>query len=100
MLLSARHLVDRMRHPRSRADEVLEVRRRLLAESADASDEVRALAMELARLRVELTDALGDAGVRSCSSCARGRSLPHGRWHGGTCCGGHTEDLFTDDELA
>lgn len=42
-------------------------------------------------------EALGD--VRSCSGCARGRSLPHGRWNGGQCCGGRTEDIFTDDEL-
>ena len=100
MLIAARHLVDRLRHPRSRADEVLAVRRRLVAQPApsEASEEERALAGELLRVRTELTEAL--AGVTSCSGCARGHSLPHGRWSGGQCCGGSTEGIFTDDELA
>ena len=103
MLLAARHLVNRVRHVRSRADEVLAVRRRLAAQAAPAgdnegdSDEELRLARELLRLREELSAAL--AGVRSCSGCARGHSLPHGRWNGGQCCGGRTEDIFTDDEL-
>lgn len=100
MLLAARHLVDRLRHPRSRADEVLRVRQRLVAQPAvgEASAEQVRLARELERLRREVTDAVGQ--VDSCSGCARGRSLPHGRWNGGQCCGGHTEGVFTDDELA
>ena len=99
MLLAAQHLVDRLRHPRSRADEVLAVRRRLVAQPlpSNASEEEFALARDLRRLREELTDAL--RGVRACHGCARGRSLPHGRWNGGHCCGGRTEDIFTDDEL-
>jgi hypothetical protein len=96
MLIAARHLVDRMRHPRTRADEVRDVRRRLVA--SDATDEEVELARELARLRVAMIEAIGS--VSSCSGCARGRSLPHGRWDGGHCCGGRTEDIFTDDELA
>jgi hypothetical protein len=59
---------------------------------------VRALAIELRRLREELTSAL--AGVQACGGCARGRSLPHGRWRGGHCCGAPTDAIFTDDELA
>jgi len=100
MLIAARHLVDRLRHPRSRADEVLAVRRRLVAQPApsQASDEQRAWAGELLRLRTELTAAL--ASVSACGGCARGHSLPHGRWNGGQCCGGNTEGIFTDDELA
>lgn len=100
MLISALHLVDRLRQPRSRADEILAVRRRLVAQSAasEASDEELALASELLRLRTELTAALGN--VSACSGCARGRSLPHGRWNGGQCCGGSTEGIFTDEELA
>ena len=100
MLITVRHLVDRLRQPRSRADEVHAVRRRLLAQPspASASDEAVALAQELRRLRQELTDALG--GVTACAGCARGHSLPHGRWNGGQCCGGHTEEIFTADELA
>jgi len=100
MLISARHLVDRLRHPRTRADELRDVRRRLVAQPSaeEASDEELRLAGELARLRVELSEAVGD--VRSCSGCARGRPSQPSRWIGGYCCGGHTEELFTDDELA
>jgi hypothetical protein len=99
MLLAARHLVDRLRQPRSRADELLAVRARLVAQStaSEASDEEISLARELLRLRGELTAALGD--VRACSGCARGHALPHGRWDGGQCCGGETDAIFTDDEL-
>jgi len=99
MLIAARHLVDRLRHPRSRADEVLAVRQRLVAQPSPAlaSGEELALARELRRLREELTEAVGV--VSACSVCARGRSLPHGRWSGGHCCGGRTEEIFTDDEL-
>jgi hypothetical protein len=100
MLLAAHHLVDRLRQPRSRADEVLAVRRRLVAQptASEASEEQLALARELLRLRAQLMATLGE--VSACAGCARGRSLPHGRWNGGHCCGGRTEDLFTDDELA
>jgi hypothetical protein len=100
MLIAARYLVDRLRQPRSRADEIASVRRRLTAQPApsEANDEEIALARELRRLREELTAAVG--AVNACSGCARGRSLPHGRWNGGQCCGGRTEDIFTDDELA
>lgn len=99
MLIAAQYLVDRLRHPRSRADEVDAVRRRLVVQPAPsaASDEELTLARELLRLRGELTHALG--AVSACSGCARGRSLPHGRWNGGQCCGGRTEEIFTDDEL-
>jgi hypothetical protein len=102
MLLAARHLVDRKRQPRTRADELLRLRERLVAQRApeDATDEELALARDLARLRVELTSELEARQPRSCSGCARGRSLPHGRWNGGHCCGAPTFDLFTDDELA
>jgi hypothetical protein len=100
MLIAAQHLVDRLRQPRARADEVHAVRRRLVAQRAPsaASDEELTLARELRRLREELTRVLG--GVTACAGCARGHSLPHGRWSGGQCCGGRTEDIFTDDELA
>ena len=99
MLIAAQHLVDRLRHPRSRADEVFAVRRRLVVQPAPSqvSEEERTLAHELRRLRDELTEALGL--VRACAGCARGRSLPHGRWRGGHCCGGRTAEIFTDDEL-
>lgn len=100
MLIAARHLVDRFRHPRSRADEVRAVRLRLVEQpsAAQASAEQTALARELLRLRRALIDALGS--VTSCSGCARHHPEPHGHWAGGHCCGGRTDELFGDDELA
>ncbi len=102
MLIAAQHLVDRLRHPRSRADEVAALRRRLAAvDSRDAgaasADEVE-LAVELRRLREALAAALST--VSSCGGCARGHPLPHGRWDGGHCCGTRTELVFTGDEVA
>jgi hypothetical protein len=100
VLISARHLVDRLRHPRSRADEVAALRRRF----ADApgpegvSAEELALAAEMRRLREALSAAL--ASVTSCRGCAHGHPLPHGRWSGGHCCGTRTELVYTDDEVA
>jgi hypothetical protein len=96
VLISARYLVDRLRHPRSRADDVAHVRRRLAA--ATGSPEERALAAELRRLREELAAAF--QRVDACGSCARGHPLPHGRFPGGHCCGTRTEQVFTDDEVA
>ena len=97
MLIAARYLVDRLRHPRSRADEVAALRRRF-TEREPASPEEQALAAELLRLREELSLAL--AGVTSCAGCARRHPLPHGRYDGGHCCGTRTENVFTDDEVA
>jgi hypothetical protein len=103
VLIAAQHLVDRLRHPRSRADEVASVRRRLAAAPSavrpgGATAEEAALAAELRRLREALSAAFG--AVDACGGCARGHPLPHGRWHGGHCCGGRTELVFTDDEIA
>lgn len=97
MLIAAQHLVDRLRHPRSRADEVAALRRRFAARD-EATDEEIALAVELRRLREALSAALG--GVESCSRCAKNHPLPHGRWNGGHCCGTETTKVFTDDEVA
>ena len=100
MLITVQHLLDRLRHPRSRADEVASLRRRLAG--APGPDEVSAeeiaLAMEMRRLREELSLAL--AGVTSCGGCAHGHPLPHGRWRGGHCCGTRTALVYTDDEVA
>lgn len=100
MLIAARYLVDRMRQPRSRADELLALRRRLQRQPVPGQvpQEEEHAALELARLRQELAQAIGP--VRSCHGCARGHPLPHGRWDGGHCCGACTEDLFNDDEVA
>jgi len=100
MLLSPRHLLDRLRHPRSRADELAALRARFAAQPKprQASSEQRRLAVELRRLRIELHAALRD--VRACAHCARGHPLPNGRWDGGHCCGGKTLELFSPDEVA
>ena len=100
MLIAAQHLIDRLRHPRSRADEVASLRRRFAAAPGpgEVSAEELALAAEMRRLREALSEAL--EGVTSCSGCAHGHPLPHGRWRGGHCCGTRTEQVFTDDEVA
>jgi hypothetical protein len=97
VLIAAHHLVDRLRHPKACADEVAALRRRLVAERAPTEEEVEA-AGELRRLRLALSAAL--AGVEACGGCARGHPLPAGRWDGGHCCSGRTEEIFTDDEVA
>lgn len=95
-----RYALDRLRQPRSRADEVLALRRRLAAEpgAGKVGAEERAAAVELRRLREELVEKLG--AVRSCTGCAVGHPLPHGRFSGGHCCGLQTADAFNDDEVA
>ena len=100
MLVPLERLLDRVRHPRSRADELAALRARLRALPApeSAAPERRALALELRRLRLELSEAL--VGVGSCAGCAEGHPLPFGRWDGGHCCGGTTSAIFSDDELA
>src|SRR4051812_2194735 len=100
MLIAAQHLVDRLRHPQARADEVAALRRRLAAApsaSAVGAEEVE-LAGSIKRLKVALSAAFG--AVASCSGCARGHPLPHGRWNGGHCCGGRTDGVFSDVEVA
>lgn len=98
MLLSPRMLVDRLRHPRSRADELARLRARFDAQpsASDASDEQRALALEMRHLREALAAAIG--AVEACSRCAKGHPLPSGRWDGGHCCGGRTLDIWSPTE--
>jgi hypothetical protein len=69
-----------------------------LPAAADTGRGLVALALELRRLKRELSQAL--VAVRSCSSCAVGYPEPFGHWDGGHCCGGNSENLFTEDELA
>lgn len=97
VIIAVQHLVDRIRHPRSRADEVAALRRRFAAADPGSADEV-ALAAEMRDRREALSAAL--AGVTSCAGCARRHPLPHGRWDGGHCCGTGTFNVFTDDEIA
>jgi hypothetical protein len=81
--------------PRALAD----LRRRLREQPGTwqvGAEEAR-LALELRRRR-EGVARLWD-GVQVCASCAVGKAPPHGRFAGGYCCGGATEEIFTDDEL-
>jgi len=100
VLLAARHLVDRTRHSRARADALLQLRKRLgaLPDASAVTPELVELAKRLGDLREQLTRALGE--VRSCSGCAAGHPEPFGHWPGGHCCGGDTANVFTDVELA
>ena len=100
MLIPARYLIDRLRQPRSRADEALTLRRRFASEprahkvpAAEA-----AAAAELLVLRTQLAATVG--AVESCKTCALGHAPPHGHFAGGHCCGLVTEDAFNEDEVA
>lgn len=86
--------------PASRRSEVALVRLRLMAEPGprDLDDECVAIARRLRELRVQMIRLIGS--VQACGDCARGCKFPHGAWPGGYCCGGVTEHLFTQDELA
>jgi hypothetical protein len=98
VLISVAHLLDRTRHRRRRADELRELRQRMLRAGRHHDPVLIELAQKLRGLRQELA-ALFDS-IRSCSRCAQGHPLPYGYWPGGHCCGGRTEELFPDDELA
>jgi hypothetical protein len=100
MLISARHLVDRMRYPRTRADELASLRARFAAQPArwQATREQRETAERLRELRALMSRALTE--VDSCGRCAKGHPLPAGRWDGGHCCGGRTLDIFAPEEVA
>jgi hypothetical protein len=100
VLISVRHLVDRARHPRSRADELAKLRARFAAQPARREADPRrvALADELRELREQMASAFSD--VEACHGCARGHPEPAGRWDGGHCCGGGTFRVFTQEEVA
>lgn len=98
--LSARYLIDRLRFPAERADELRALRQRLERQrrTGNGSEEQRALAERLRELREALSRALGN--VRACSGCAAGHPEPFGHWPGGHCCGGRVDEIFSDDDLA
>ena len=100
LLLSVRHFTDRVFHPRSRALDVFHLRHRMatLCKQPTLGRTEQELGLRLRRRREEISARL--ASVKSCSSCAKGAPEPNGRWDGGFCCGGNTEDLFDDDQLA
>ncbi|HEU0036190.1 MAG TPA: hypothetical protein VFQ53_36505 [Kofleriaceae bacterium] len=99
MLIAVERLLIKIRQPRSRADELIELRRRLRAERAATIDaDERALAEAVHARKLAVSAALRD--VRSCASCATGAPWPRGHYDGGDCCAGTTADLFDDHELA
>jgi hypothetical protein len=98
VLIAARYLVDRARHPRSRADELRALRTRLVELPGCADAVERELAGELRDLRARVTEALGR--VDACGQCTAGHPLPASQWSGGHCCSTNTADVFTEDELA
>lgn len=101
MIVPLAYLLDRLRHPRSRADQLRRLRERMRTAAGDAarcSPRERELALEMRQLRAEISRDLGS--VDRCTRCAVRYPPPHGRWEGGYCCGTHTENVFTDDEIA
>ena len=99
MLISVERLLIRLRQPRTRADELIELRRRLREEvAAETSDEERVLAYEVHARKLVVSEELN--AVSSCRSCATGQPWPVGHYAGGACCSGVTADLFDAPELA
>lgn len=100
MLISPRQLLDRLRHPRSRADDLAALRARFGAQPSqrEAGEAAITSARRLRVLRREMSDALGD--VVACHGCARGHPLPAGRWQGGHCCSGQTLGIWSQEECA
>jgi hypothetical protein len=91
---------DHVRHPRTRAVELAELRARFALAPEPSRLPARQVerARRLAALRAEMAAALD--GVVACGGCGRGHELPEGRWDGGFCCAGRTEELFDDLEVA
>ena len=99
MLIAVERLLIKIRQPRSRAAELIALRRRLRTERArDVDDEERALARDVLARKLAVSAEL--TAVSSCRSCATGAPWPRGAHDGGDCCAGVTADLFDDNELA
>jgi multidrug efflux pump subunit AcrA (membrane-fusion protein) len=99
MFVPIERLMTRLRQPASRAAELAALRRRLRVERATAvADDERALAAEVARVKLAVAGAIGS--VASCGSCAVRQPWPVGGFAGGACCAGVTAELFDDHELA
>jgi hypothetical protein len=99
VLIAVERLLIKLRQPRSRAAELIELRARLRAErAADADPEERTLAAAILVQKQAVSAALQN--VTSCSSCAKGQPWPTGHHAGGACCAGKTEILFDEHELA
>lgn len=96
MFLAVRYLLDRLCGPRSRADELLALRRRLTEQDAckTAGETEKRLARRLCELREQLAARLGQV-----EACARCGETPTTLWRGGQCCSARTHELFSDPEL-
>jgi hypothetical protein len=98
-LVSVQRLLVRVRQVRSRADELVELHRRLRVARAEPPDpDERAAALALRAIKARLADLT--SGATSCGRCAVNRPWPRGVFAGGDCCSGDTAELFDDDELA
>jgi hypothetical protein len=99
VFVAVERLLIKVRQPRSRAGELIALRRRLRAELVrDIDADQRALAAELRTRRLAIADEL--RAVSSCRTCATGQPWPRGGYDGGDCCSGVTAELFDDHELA
>jgi hypothetical protein len=99
VLVAVERLLLKLRQPRSRADEVIELRARLRAERAsEPSAEELALAREVRAAKVAVVAELTD--VTSCGTCATGARWQASPYPGGDCCSGVTENIFDEAELA
>jgi hypothetical protein len=99
VLIAIERLLIKVRQPKSRADELIALQRRLRDERArDIGDDERAFARD-ARAR-KLAVAAELRSISSCRTCATGQPWPRGGYDGGACCSGVTADLFDDNELA
>ncbi len=100
MLIAVERLLIKLRQPRSRADELIALRRRLRGEIASRAvdDTERALAADVHARKLAVVAKLH--AVTSCRSCATHHPKPVGHYAGGACCAGVTAELFDDSELA
>ena len=97
VLVSVGYILDRLSGPPTRASELRDLRRRLLAQPGPgaASPAEEQLALQLRDLRESLAASFGP--VEACAGCAQPSSAV---WPGGHCCSANTRELFSDHELA
>jgi hypothetical protein len=99
VLIAVERLLIKVRQPRSRADELIALRRRLRHERArPVAEDQRALAHDVRDRKLAVAAELHS--IASCRTCATGAPWPRGGYDGGDCCAGVTADLFDDNELS
>jgi hypothetical protein len=93
-------LARRWRAAREAAAAWRALRRRFAEERARGRPSIaeRRLAAALVASREGLAAAFGD--LLACARCAAHEPRPIGRWPGGYCCAGRTEDLFDEEAVA